>query len=259
MMYKVAAFVLIPSKGVGRTTFRQSTEWRSQRLQLNVPNRLRACAPSTDEAVNNKEIKMPRIESQAPKKSRSEGMAELLGQDTKQLRAKAKQEKKEVELGQRVRYALAALSLIISGGLFAAQKLNPNSTLNLMRFLAENSAPVEVVGTNGKPSMIEFSTTWCENCKVMARRVFELENEYVGRVNFVVVDGDDPKRQDIVDRYGVDGVPQFSMVGSDGVVRGNLIGLVPKEALISDLEALLKKDTLPFPGIPLEELRNGRS
>lgn len=257
MVSTVAAYVLTPSRGVGITTFRQkSTEWRPKRLQLNVAHRLRACAQSTDEATNKTEIKQASTESSTRKKSKSEEIAELLGQDTNELKSKAKQQRKELEIDQRTRYALAALSLIISGSLFAAQKLNPSSSLNLMRFLTESSAPVEVVGTNGRPSMIEFSATWCENCKVMARRVFELENEYGGRVNFVVVDGDDPGKQDIVERYGVDGVPQFSMVGSDGAVKGNLIGLVPKGALISDLEALLKKDELPFPGIPLDELRN---
>lgn len=258
-MFPITAYVLVPSKSVGKSTFKQSVEWRPKRLQLRVTNKLRACTPSTGKATDKTAIEVSNPDSGLPKKSKSEKIAELLGQDVKELKAKAKQEKEEVQMDQRIRYAAAALSFIISGSLFFLQKSNPNSSLNLLHFLTETSAPVEVVGTNGKPSMIEFSATWCENCKTMARRVFELENEYAGRVNFVVVDDDDSGKQDIVEKYGVDGVPQFSMVGADGVVKGNLIGMVPKDALMSDLEALLRDDTLPFPGISLEQLRNGQS
>lgn len=197
---------------------------------------------------------------QAPdKKSKTEEMVELLGQNKEELENKTAESKATVAADNRKKYGLALASTVISTLLFVSQKLDPTAGINLMHFLTSTSAPVELIGQNGKPTMIEFSATWCENCKYMARRVFELENEYVGKVNFVVIDGEDPARQEIVDRYGVDAIPQFSMVSRDGKVRANLIGLVPKQALASDLEALLNGDTLPFRGLSLDAFKGPHS
>lgn len=192
---------------------------------------------------------------QEPTITKTEKIAAMLGQSRTQMEEKAERIKMDARKENIRKYSIAVATTIVSTALFLLQKSDPNAGLNLMKFLVQSSAPVEIVGTNGLPTLIEFSATWCENCKVMAPRVFELEKEFVGRVNFVVVDGDDPSRQEMVDRFGVDGVPQFSMVGKDGSVKGNLVGMVPKAALASDLEALLHDVALPFPGLSLDELR----
>lgn len=188
-------------------------------------------------------------------KSKTEEIAALLGQSKEEMEQKGSEIKKQVAAENRRKYGLALASTVISTALFFNTYLDPNSNINLMKYLTSTSTPVEVVGQNGKPTMIEFSATWCENCKYMARRVFELENEYSGRINFIVVDGEDPAIQDIVDKYGVDAIPQFSMISKSGEVQTNLVGLVPKSVLASDLDALLKEETLPFEGLSLAQLK----
>lgn len=51
-----------------------------------------------------------------------------------------------------------------------------------------------------------------------------VEEEYKGRVNFVMVNGDRGDSWPIVERFGVDAIPHVAMVGSDGFVETALIG-----------------------------------
>lgn len=253
---KAAAYISSPPVFVSRTSFIQRTQWKPLVKRMRRPSYVRACIRTDDtKAGSGSESSADSSAVQAPdRKSKTEEMVELLGQNKAELEEKAAEIKAAAAADNRKKYGLALASAVISTLLFVSQKLDPTAGVNLMHFLTDTSAPIELIGQNGKPTMIEFSATWCENCKYMARRVFELENEYVGRVNFVVIDGEDPSRQEIVDRYGVDAIPQFSMVTKDGQVSVNLIGLVPKQALASDLEALLNGDTLPFKGLSLEAL-----
>lgn len=191
--------------------------------------------------------------------SKTEQIAALLGQNKETMTASKNEIMNQTKLDNRKKYGLALASTLIATGLFLEEKFNPNAGVNLLRFMEANSAPLAVVGTNNKPSFVEFGASWCENCKTMARSVFELENEYAGKVNFLIVDGDDPKNADIIERFGVDGIPQFSLVDSSGSVKVNIIGRVPKQVLAQDLDALLQDKPVPFPGISLDALRGAGS
>lgn len=256
MMSPPVAFVTAPLTLFTRSTrFSQCAIRRSTGTSVNSKHRIRVCA-TTDKTADSTALEEGKTTSEGRKLSKSEEMAALLGQDVGELKRKAEKQKQDLWREKRGRILMALASMGIAGFIFWLRKNDPDASLNLMKFLAETSAPVEVVGTNGKPTFVEFSATWCTNCKVMSKRVFELEQEYGDRVNFVVVDGDDPSRSEMVEKFGVDGVPQFSMVSTEGEVRGNLIGLVPKEALQKDLDALINGEGLPFPGVSLQELRN---
>lgn len=251
-----SAFVLHPGLH-SRNVFASHQTCRKVPKRVNNRVQVRACIPNEKrETPPDAEVSLttPKADN-SEKSSKTAQIAAMLGQDTKKMKAEAERVKQEVNAENRRKYGLALTSIIVSSTLFFTQYLDPNSAVNLMQYMAKSSTPVNVVGTNGKPTLIEFSATWCENCKYMARRVFELENEYAGLVNFVVIDGEDPHRMEIVDKYGVDAIPQFSMISKDGNVQTNLVGLVPKSVLASDLDALLKDDILPFKGLSLEELR----
>lgn len=224
-----------------------------------VCNRIRviACLPSQKprSATQGEELTTNINSDGKPKMSKTEQIAIMLGKNTDDMRVKSEKIKEEGRAEKRMSYGLALSSFVVGGVFFFVQYLDPNSSINLMQFMTQSSAPVDIIGTNGKPTLIEFSAAWCENCKYMAQRVFDLEKQYAGRINFVVVDGEDPERTDIVDKYGVDAIPQFSMISKDGKVEANLVGLVPKDVLMSDLDALLGDEALPFKGISLEQLK----
>jgi thiol-disulfide isomerase/thioredoxin len=130
---------------------------------------------------------------------------------------------------------------------------DPSSPQNLppVRLLAtmqQQSAPMSVIGRNGKPSVVEFWAPWCQDCRRSAPVMEELRREYGDRVNFVMVNGDDWSTAAPYARaFGVDAVPHIAMVTAEGDVRTALIGPVPKRVLTADLDALLQQQgTLPY-------------
>lgn len=80
---------------------------------------------------------------------------------------------------------------------------------------------------------------WCENCKLIAPTLRQVEEEYKDRVNFVMVDGDKAESWPYIEAFGVDAIPHLALVSADGDVETALIGPVPKHVLEEDLEVLL--------------------
>jgi len=105
--------------------------------------------------------------------------------------------------------------------------------------MERSSAPLSDIGKNSKPTVIDFWAPWCENCRYMAPTIFKIEESYKDRVNFVMVNGDDPKNWPLIEALGVDAIPHLSLLESDGTVDTALIGAVPKEWLSRDLDVLL--------------------
>lgn len=80
----------------------------------------------------------------------------------------------------------------------------------------------------------------CENCKIMAPTMELLHREYAGKVNFIMVNGDSRDAWPLIDRLGVDAIPHMAMISAEGDVETALIGLVPKYAIVADLNTLLE-------------------
>jgi thioredoxin-like negative regulator of GroEL len=87
-----------------------------------------------------------------------------------------------------------------------------------------------------------------ENCKEMAPTLHKVENAYKGRVNFVVIDGDSAKNADLVDAFRVDGIPHMALITAKGDVRTALVGNVPRDVVVADLDALVSNKELPYLG-----------
>lgn len=95
--------------------------------------------------------------------------------------------------------------------------------------VSQGSMSLDEALANGRPTVVDFYTDWCENCKVMAPKMARIEAEYGRRVNFVAIDGDRPENDDLISTFGVDGIPHFAFIDSSGDVRTALIGLIPSE------------------------------
>jgi thiol-disulfide isomerase/thioredoxin len=46
---------------------------------------------------------------------------------------------------------------------------------------------------NGKPTIIDFYADWCVSCREMAPSMRSVEMQYRDKINFVTIDGSDPK------------------------------------------------------------------
>jgi thioredoxin-like negative regulator of GroEL len=106
--------------------------------------------------------------------------------------------------------------------------------------MQQKSPPMTVIGHNQKPTVVDFWAPWCENCKAAAPTLKAIEDEYKDRVNFVLVNGDLGENWDLIERFGVDGIPHMAFVDASGVVETALIGPIPRTVLRADLDTLLQ-------------------
>jgi thiol-disulfide isomerase/thioredoxin len=101
-----------------------------------------------------------------------------------------------------------------------------------------------------KPTVIDFYAPWCENCKTLAPTLKQLESAYKNDINFITIDGSNPKNSDLVSRFHVDGIPQLSFINRKGELLTSLVGAVPKPILKEELDAFLTdKGELPYSGM----------
>jgi len=114
--------------------------------------------------------------------------------------------------------------------------------------LEQQSASLLDIGSNGKPTVIDFWAPWCTNCRIFAPTLYAIEHEYQDRVNFIVVNGDDARNFPLVQLLGVDAIPHLAFLNSEGDVETALIGPVSRRVLRADLDALLSQRQLQ-PGV----------
>ena len=74
----------------------------------------------------------------------------------------------------------------------------------------------------------------------MAPTLYQVEESYRDKVNFIMVNGDDPNNWPIIEALGVDAIPHLAFVESDGTVDTALIGPVPKDWLDRNIDTLLE-------------------
>ena len=75
--------------------------------------------------------------------------------------------------------------------------------------------------------------------------MLELERSTQNSLDVVLVNVDNPRWQDLVNRYEVNGIPQLNLFSADGQPRGKSIGLRKPEELIAISEALIHDQPLP--------------
>ena len=67
----------------------------------------------------------------------------------------------------------------------------------------------------------------------------QLERTYGGQVNFVAINGDDPKNANVVSFFGVDSIPHLSLFDGERALQNTLIGAVPAPLLEREILKLL--------------------
>eukprot|EP00611_Tribonema_gayanum_P030546 TRINITY_DN8550_c0_g1_i1.p1 TRINITY_DN8550_c0_g1~~TRINITY_DN8550_c0_g1_i1.p1 ORF type:complete len:290 (+),score=68.99 TRINITY_DN8550_c0_g1_i1:42-911(+) len=165
--------------------------------------------------------------------------------------AKAAQLQAELKAEKTRNISIAVGSFVSSAVAFFALRLGQPMEANALALLheMETSSPVLTAAlANGKPTVVDFYADWCENCRAMAPTMRRVEDEYRGKVNFVVVDGDSAKNAALVDAFRVDGIPHLALITPRGDVETALVGNVPRKVVEADLNALLSRQDLPYMG-----------
>lgn len=155
------------------------------------------------------------------------------------------QEKPESKFGDRVRnFLIVTVAVVLSVALFLGLQSETNSVS--LAELDEDSTPLEVALSNGKPSLIEFYANWCTVCQKMAPDIATLETEYDDKMNFVMLNVDNSKWLPEMLQYRVDGIPHFVFLDKNAQVKAETIGDQPRTIMNSNLKALIADSALPY-------------
>jgi thiol:disulfide interchange protein DsbD len=98
-----------------------------------------------------------------------------------------------------------------------------------------------------KPVIIDFSAEWCEPCQILERKVFRDPEVMKFSRQFVTVRVDltspHPRQNEILQRYGVKGVPTVIFISKEGVEEKSLRieSLVDKSEFLERMKALMAK------------------
>jgi thiol-disulfide isomerase/thioredoxin len=141
---------------------------------------------------------------------------------------------------QRRNIVTAALSIALAVLNYAWQLSHPVTPIQLLFSMQGASESITVVGSNTKPTVVDFWAPWCENCKLSAPTLRQVEEEYKDRVNFVMIDGDKEAAWPYIEAFGVDAIPHLALVSAKGDVETALIGPIPKHVLEADLDVLIR-------------------
>eukprot|EP00899_Mesostigma_viride_P018497 jgi/Mesvir1/26649/Mv20438-RA.1 len=114
---------------------------------------------------------------------------------------------------------------MVGVALFLATRLSGGVPLSA---LETSAVPLDIALGNGRPSVVEFYADWCEVCREMAPDVFALEKQYGDKVNWVMLNIDNPKWDPELEEYRVDGIPHFVFLDDHAQAKAEMIGRLPK-------------------------------
>ncbi len=147
--------------------------------------------------------------------------------------------------GTRVRnFLIAIVAIVLSVALVLGLRTETNTAT--LTSLGEQSTPLDVALSNGKPSMVEFYANWCTVCQKMAPDIADLEKEYAGKLNFVMLNVDNTKWLPEMLHYRVDGIPHFVFLDQNGEALAQAIGDQPRVIMANNLNALATNSPLPY-------------
>lgn len=82
----------------------------------------------------------------------------------------------------------------------------------------------EEMVSNGKPSVVDFTATWCPPCRMMKPIFHRLAKEYGDKYNFITIDIDE--NPELANQYQIQAVPTFVFLDADGNEEHRIKGAV---------------------------------
>ena len=148
---------------------------------------------------------------------------------------------KELSLFQKYFLVFLSILLVISL-LFLRNGFKANAILDQ---LAKNSLLPEQALSNGRPTVFEFYADWCEACKEMAPDMIDAKKQNFNQVDFVLLNVDNPRWIDLIEKYNVNGIPQLTFFDDKGQFKGFSLGVRKKSELHEIFLALINNSELP--------------
>jgi len=147
------------------------------------------------------------------------------------------------ELGFLQKFFLVFLSLFLVVSLFFFRNgFQANAMLDQ---LAKNSLEPDIALSNGKPTVFEFYADWCEVCKKMAPDMVAAEKLNSDKIDLVLLNVDNSRWFDLVDKYDVNGIPKLTFFNDKGEFKGFSLGARKYTELNQIFLALINNSELP--------------
>tara|TARA_B100000965_G_scaffold340030_1_gene308008 strand:+ start:52 stop:621 length:570 start_codon:yes stop_codon:yes gene_type:complete len=115
----------------------------------------------------------------------------------------------------------------------------------MLEQLAENSLEPDIALLNGKPTVFEFYADWCEACKEMAPDMIEAAKINSNKIDIVLLNVDNSRWFDLIDKYDVNGIPQLTFFDDKGEFKGFSLGVRKYSELNEIFLALIDNVELP--------------
>ena len=111
--------------------------------------------------------------------------------------------------------------------------------------LAKNSLEPDKALSNGRPTVFEFYADWCEACKEMAPDLVDVEKLYSNEIDIVLLNVDNSRWFDLIDKYDVNGIPKLTFFDDKGQFKGFALGVRKYSELQEIFSALINNSALP--------------
>ena len=89
---------------------------------------------------------------------------------------------------------------------------------------------------DGRPTVVKFSSDWCNPCKVLQKTLDRLEPQYPN-VNFIHVDVEESP--ELAQESQIQNIPVMIFMNENGEIVNRKVGLMPEKAIVSEIENLL--------------------
>lgn len=95
-------------------------------------------------------------------------------------------------------------------------------------------------GEAAKPTVINFYAAWAAPCKKLDDVMSKYKQEHAKELNFMKVDVDDPKNDQLVDQYEVSPVPTVVFLNDEGEVVSYSVGFSGETSVQNGIKKILK-------------------
>ncbi|HBY15941.1 thioredoxin [Muribaculaceae bacterium Isolate-113 (HZI)] len=97
----------------------------------------------------------------------------------------------------------------------------------------QESVVLHQMVSNGKPSIVDFTASWCGPCQRMKPIFYSLADDFKDEYNFISIDIDE--NPELANKYQVQAVPTFVFLDADGNEGNRITGMISKEEFRDEL------------------------